>query len=564
MPEALRDELSGLEQDALRALYARRPVQAAQLGLRLPGQGTPLVTAEQVLAAADECTGVQARALALADLLPADDDEGRLTCDLVAETCGHEASFLSGRWQRFTVSPLPEIGLSSELLTFLPYAAVGDEEGAERLVALCRDIPRALADSSTELALGRAEGLLPVSRLVQRSIEQIEAYLASPPEQDRYVQAGAASGRSGVASELQSVVAEQVRPAFQTYATVLRDEVLPTARDDDRAGLAALPGGRELYAATVRNQTTCDLGAAQAHAEGLALVAGLRAEVEAAARELGWAPDFATARDRLRHDPALRFDDAAQMVSAARDAMARAAAIVPEWIGPLPQAPCEVTEMDPVESPHGVLGHYETAPLDRSRPATYWLNVAHPREQPRFEMEALTFHESVPGHHLQVATAQEQLALSPLRRLVEVMPYVEGWALAMERFADERGLYSGPLPRLGMLSFALWRACRMVVDTGLHDLGWSRDRAVAYLLENTILTSRNIDNEVDRYLGYPGSALAYQVGATRLQRLRERCVQDPADPAESRAFFGAVLGAGPLTMTLLERAVPARLGVTTT
>jgi uncharacterized protein (DUF885 family) len=243
------------------------------------------------------------------------------------------------------------------------------------------------------------------------------------------------------------------------------------------------------------------------------------------------------------------------MLAAARAAMGRAQAIVPTWIADLPEAVCEVREMSRLETRNGVLGRYESAPLDRSRPGYYTLSTAAPASHPVYEAEALAHHESVPGHHIEIAKSQETRIGSRFRQLAEVTPYREGWALYMEHFADELGLYSGPLDRLGMLSFQLWRAGRLVVDTGLHAFGWSRDEAIGFLSDHTILTRGNVENEVDRYIACPGQALGYMTGQLAFERLRSVLVRESASPQQNRAFHSAVLEHGPLTLGCLGRSV---------
>jgi uncharacterized protein (DUF885 family) len=208
--------------------------------------------------------------------------------------------------------------------------------------------------------------------------------------------------------------------------------------------------------------------------------------------------------------------------------------------------------MSPLEMRNGVLGRYETAPLDRHRPGRYWLNTRHPQRRPRYEIEALTFHESVPGHHVEVSKSQAAVAGSPFRQLVGVLPYREGWALYMERYASEVGLYTSPLMRLGMISFALWRACRLVVDSGLHLLGWGRDEAIDFMWGNTVLTRGNIENEVDRYIAHPGSALGYMVGCIAMASMRAQLVTDSSSAAQNKRFFSHLLGSGPLSLDLLS------------
>ena len=212
---------------------------------------------------------------------------------------------------------------------------------------------------------------------------------------------------------------------------------------------------------------------------------------------------------RLRDDPGLRFATGAEILQSGRDALDRAVAALPAIVGRVPRAPCRVDEMSAYEAKDAVLGYYQPPAADGGQPGVHWLNTSAPETRTRYEYEALAFHESVPGHHLQFALAQELEELPRFRRFGYVTAFSEGWALYTERLADELGLYSGDLERFGMLSFDSWRACRLVVDTGLHQLGWSRDQAIGYMLANSALTRTNIENEVDRYVAMarPGPGL---------------------------------------------------------
>jgi uncharacterized protein (DUF885 family) len=594
--------LAPVEERMLALYFARRPFSAAQLGGGLWDGGLPPVGPDR---AADLIAGLRdvRRDLApwqtvdvagdiasdptsrpTAGPLPASPGTDRagggarrgaptggsaaesvVTARLMHEIAGYEIAALRAGWDRFTVSPLPEAGLASALLTFLPYASVAGEHDASLFAHACGEIAATLDASNRELAAGRADGQLPVARLVRRSVAQIDAYLAGPAPTcppdgppiaaasrsgDRYVAAVAAMPKS-LRERIRALVADHVRPAFARYRDELAGPVLASARDDEHPGLAFVPGGEQIYADAIRGHTTLPITADQAHRIGLDQVQRWRAEAESIADNLGWDTGFDAVRDRMRTDPALFFASGEEIERAAEAALRRAERAAPTWIGPLPESTCEVLAMDPVESPHGVLGHYETAPLDRHRPARYWVNVADPSSRPRYEAQALAYHESVPGHHLEIARSQERPSPSRFRQVVEILPYTEGWGLYAEGLADEMGLYSGPVDRLGMVSFALWRACRLVVDTGLHAAGWSRHRAVDYLWHNTMLTRANVENEVDRYIAHPGSALGYLLGRLTIEKVKASLVTDRTDPAQQRAFHGRLLDGGPMTMTLL-------------
>jgi uncharacterized protein (DUF885 family) len=232
-----------------------------------------------------------------------------------------------------------------------------------------------------------------------------------------------------------------------------------------------------------------------------------------------------------------------------------AEAAVPRWFGRVPRTPCEVVPMPPHEQEHSTIAYYREPSASTGRPGRYYINTWAPRTRPRYEAEALAFHEAVPGHHLQIAIAQELTDLPAFRRHADVTAFIEGWGLYTERLADEMGLYAGDLDRIGMLSFDAWRACRLVVDTGMHAFGWSRGRAIAFMAEHSALALNNITNEVDRYLGWPGQALAYKIGQLELRRLRADAEAALADRFDIRAFHDALLGHGALPLAVVREAV---------
>jgi uncharacterized protein (DUF885 family) len=259
----------------------------------------------------------------------------------------------------------------------------------------------------------------------------------------------------------------------------------------------------------------------------------------------------------LRADPALHFTTRDEVEAKAVAALARANEVTPAWFGRLPQASCEVVRMGAHEEEHSTIAYYRHPAEDGSRPGSYAINTSHPETRPRYEAEVLAYHESVPGHHLQVAIAQELEGLPSIRRHLGPTAFMEGWGLYIERLADEMGLYSGDLDRIGVLSFDAWRASRLVVDTGIHALGWTRDQAIAYMLDHTALGANNVVNEVDRYIVYPGQALAYKTGQLELLRLRDDAKARLGPAWDIRAFHDTVLGEGAIALPTLRSIVDA-------
>jgi uncharacterized protein (DUF885 family) len=452
------------------------------------------------------------------------------------------------------------LGPLAQVVATVPAATVNDAPAAQAYLDRLRRVPEFIDGWSQRYRQAAADGRVATAIGVRQAIAQVDSYLATPPERDPLT--GTAPGEEVDAAQWRAKVHElvntAVRPSLARYRTVLADELLPVARTDDRVGVCHVPGGPEGYASLVRSHTTTELTAEEIHRTGLDLVERLRDEfAERGGRALGTS-DVAEVLDRLRNDPALRFTSAGQIVDTVTGALRRAEAALPDQFHDYDIAPCVVKEMDPAEAENAVLGYYLPPTADGSRPGAHVVNTYRPELRTRFEYEPLAFHESVPGHHLQFAVAQSRTDLPRFRRFAYVTAHSEGWALYVERLTDDMGLYSDELSRLGMVSFDAWRACRLVVDTGMHLHGWSRDRAIAFMRDNTALSDTNIANEVDRYIATPGQALAYMVGRLRINELRDRTRAAQGDAFDIRAFHHNMLAHGSLPLDMLEEAVSWR------
>ena len=261
----------------------------------------------------------------------------------------------------------------------------------------------------------------------------------------------------------------------------------------------------------------------------------------------------------LRKDKDLYFGSRDEIADVARASLARANDAIGEWFGRLPKAPCEVVVMPAHEEKHSTIAYYRDPAADGSRPGQYYINTYAPETRPRYEAETLAFHEAVPGHHLQLAIMQELTDLPAFRRFNGSTAYIEGWGLYTERLSEEMGLLSSEIGRFGVLSFDAWRASRLVVDTGIHALGWTRQRAIDFMAEHTALGLNNVENEVDRYISYPGQALAYKLGQLELLRLRAEARERQGDRFDIRRFHDAVLGDGALPLPVLRQVVERAL-----
>ncbi len=352
---------------------------------------------------------------------------------------------------------------------------------------------------------------------------------------------------------LEGAVRESARPGFMRYLEFLKAEILTAARPQDRAGVMHIADGAEVYSRLIRVHTSLDLTPGELHQTGLSEVARINGEMEELGRKVLGTADRKETLKRLRTDPSLYFSTGDEVAAKAESALAKANEAISKWFGRLPRTPCEVVRMEAHEEKHSTIAYYRPPAADGSRPGRYYINTSEPHTRPRYEAEALAFHEAVPGHHLQIAIAQELEGIPEFRKNGGVTAFIEGWGLYSERLADEMGLYSSDMDRLGILSFDAWRACRLVVDTGMHAMGWSREQAIEFMLENTALARNNIVNEVDRYITWPGQALAYKTGQLEMLRLRREAKARLGVAFDISRFHDVLLGNGAIPLRALRQ-----------
>ena len=482
----------------------------------------------------------------------------RITRQVLIEETGGRADELRSRTAEFDVSPswgfhvvLPQVTGQFPLL---------EPEHADAIVAKWAKVGDMFDQSIHRLRQGLAKDRTPPRTSVEKSVTQIDDYLATPIADDPFVRVPPPPGfqpeeiiawQARLAQQVMSVI----RPAYERYRTELVEAVLPKARPEEKTGLRWLSDGEEVYARAIKRHTSLDMAPLDIHNIGLEEIDRLGDEYREMGAEVLGTTDLTEIYDRLRNDPALRFSDGPEVVAAAQDAMDRARSAIPDWFGRLPQTDCVMAEMPAGGAQDAPIAYYLPPATDGSRPGTYFINTTEPTTRTQFESEALAFHESIPGHHLQIAIAQELEGIPEFRKHALVTVFVEGWGLYTERLADEMGLYSGPLQQMGMLSFDSWRAGRLVVDTGIHALGWSRQEAVDYLVQNSPLALNNIESEVERYIGMPGQALAYMIGRREIQKLRSEAEEAMGDRFDIKGFHDTVLGSGPVPLRVLRQLV---------
>jgi len=477
----------------------------------------------------------------------------RVSRSMLLALTAAERERLGARLEELAVTAT-SVGPQVRVLALVPRAPLTDGQRARDYLERCRKLGRYLDGVLARHLEAKREGRFPTARGVAQAVAQLDEYLASDLEDDPLLRPEPPEGTDTQAwrAKAARIVEAVVRPAMARYRNALADELAPVARDDDHVGVGDVEGGAAAYDAAVRAHTTTDLAPEVIHQIGLDLLGGLHAELaDVGGRALG-AGGVPQVLGRLRDDPALRFQAGDEILAAAQAALRRAEEALPDAFLAYDIAPCQVEAMDPVEAKDAVPGYYLPPSADGARPGSFQVNTYAPAIRTRFEYDALSFHESVPGHHLQFALAQRLEAIPEFRRFAYVTSYCEGWALYCERLADELGLYRGDLERLGMVSFDAWRACRLVVDTGMHALGWSRDRAVGFMRDNTALSESNIANEVDRYIAWPGQATAYMIGRLRIRSLRDQARDRLGGAFDLRAFHDRVLSSGPVPLDTLD------------
>ena len=483
------------------------------------------------------------------------DEQERLTREVLATDATATADVLEQRLAEISADPI--FGPQVSMPIVLGMLALPDERVAEAMVDKLRGLGRSYRELAERQREGVGRGRFPAAFAVAETVAQIDRLLAAPVADDPLL--GTTAPPEGLdvdtwRGRLRGVVEAEVRPGMVAYRDVLRDEVLPHARPDDRCGLVHLDGGEEAYAATLRSYTTTSKGAQEIHEIGLAQIEKLAEEYRALGPEVVGTDDLQQIFEAMRTDPALHFETGEQLVEASKVAMQRAWDAMPDWFSTLPQAPCAV---QPTLT--GAKAFYFPPAGDGSRGGTFFINTSDPASWGTFELESMAFHEGIPGHHLQIAIAAELRDIPEPRKHIFNSAYAEGWGLYTERLSDEMGLYSGPVDRMGMYSADSMRACRLVVDTGLHALGWSREQAVRFMVENSPLAEGVVRPEVDRYVVSPGQATSYMVGRLEIQRMRAEAEARQGERFDITEFHDAVLGSGALPLGVLDQHVARRL-----
>lgn len=432
------------------------------------------------------------------------------------------------------------------------------DEDVDALLIRMKQMPAFFASHVSNLREGVKNGRVAAKVPTEKLISQLEGLLAQKPEETPFSEAVKKLPEELKAKrgpDVFAAVETHVFPAYRQYLSYLKDEYLAKTRDGQHIGLSGLPNGAEDYKFMIKWHTTTDLSPEQIHKVGLDEVKSLLEEMRKIAKKMKHKGELKAFLEGVRKDPKNFFATREEVLRTAEDLVAQAKARLPDYFGTLPRTPLVVKPIEEYKEKNDVAARYYQPSDDFSRPGIYFINTYEPQTRPRFSMASLAVHEGVPGHHMQIAIQMEQKDLPTFRRHGDFTAFVEGWALYAERVGDEMGLYKDDLTRVGMLSDQLLRACRLVVDTGLHAYGWPRQRAIDYMKENTPMSEEEIVAEVDRYTIWPGQALAYKIGQREIAKLREDAKKKIGRSFDLKKFHDDVLKNGAVPLPVLRQVV---------
>ena len=345
-------------------------------------------------------------------------------------------------------------------------------------------------------------------------------------------------------------IKNRVVPAYEKMLRFFDDVYLPACFDKE--GVWQIPNGKEFYALRARQFTTTDLTPQQIHDIGQREVKRIRGEMEEIMKEVGFEGTFAEFLEQLRNAPKYYYKDPNKLLAEYKAICRRIDPQLPKMFGRLPRRPYQLEPIPEHLAPDTTTAYYRPPSADGGRDGTFFVNLYRPETRPKYEMEVLSVHEAVPGHHLQIALAQELDGIPEFRRYGGYTAFIEGWGLYSERLGYELGLYKDPYSRFGQLTYDMWRAVRLVVDTGIHDQGWSRQQAIDFFAANAAKSMHDIENEIDRYIAWPGQALGYKIGQLRILELRRKAEEELGDKFDLRDFHDTILGQGAVTLHVLD------------
>tara|TARA_B100000085_G_scaffold161923_1_gene147305 strand:- start:425 stop:2116 length:1692 start_codon:yes stop_codon:yes gene_type:complete len=453
-------------------------------------------------------------------------------------------------------------GYTGYLIDYNQRLFIPDVESADMLLKRLELYERLYTQIAKVQKVGLLNGRVATKRNLLRTIDQLENYLNTPLDKDTLLLVNFSTdiGELEVSKwkeKAKKIIETNVRPAVLTYLDQLREEHLPKGRTDEKSGILWIEGGEETYLRALRRYTGHkDTTVKEVHSIGISEIERLKTKFFEIGKNVF--PDANSPEDviyKMQTEPAMRYESKEQMLQIAEDTIERSYKPLDKWFTVFPKSPCKVLPAPPESEQHAPPAYY-VAPLpDGSRDGTYFLNTYKPETKSIFEAESVAFHEAIPGHHLDRTIAVELQDVPDFQRYVASTAFVEGWGLYAEQLANEMGLYSNDVQQLGRLGNDAWRGCRLVLDTGMHGMGWSREKAIEFFKANSPIEEINANIETDRYIAWPGQACSYKMGQLKIEELRKKAENELGENFDIRYFHDEVLCDGGITLPILENKI---------
>ncbi len=485
----------------------------------------------------------------------------QLNYQLFRKDISEEVEAFQYRWHFVPLDQREGIQTENELATQLPFRTVKDYED---WIARLRSFPVFMQQTMDLMWAGIHQKIVQPKIVMRRLPDQIKKQIVEDPAESLYYKPFkkfpediSAADQERLRNAAQAAIRDHVVPAYREFAIFFDKEYYPACFDE--VGAWQLPRGQELYAFRARQFTTTSKTPDEIHAIGLAEVARIRGEMEKIVKQVKFEGSFQEFLTQLRTDKKFYYDTPEELLNGYLALCKRVDPELTKLFKTLPRIPYGIEPVPLQIAPDTTTAYYRQPSADGYRPGTFFVNLYRPETRPKYEMEALSLHESVPGHHLQLALQAELGELPPFRRYGGFTAFIEGWGLYSESLGDELGLYKDPYSKFGQLTYEMWRAIRLVVDTGMHHKKWTRQQAIDLFKENTAKTELDIVNEVDRYIAWPGQALAYKIGELKIKELRDRAKKQLGDKFDIREFHDVVLRQGAVPLDVLEDIVTSWL-----
>ncbi len=472
---------------------------------------------------------------------------------------GLKESIANERFQNWKMSVSQFFGIhlqAPQMVSLLSFTTVKDYDD---YIARLKQLPKQFDDTTERMRKGMAEGLMQPRFLLEKVVTQSGGIAAQKPEDTPFARplskipsTFSPEDAARIKGEVLTTIRESVLPAYARFTEFVKTEYAPKGRTDP--GMWSLPDGEARYAAQVKRLTTTDKTPEEIHQIGLAQVAEIEKQMLVIAKKLGFS-DLKTFNASIEKDPKRHYRDREEILTAYRRYIDQMRPQLPKLFGRLPKAEVEVAAVETFREKEASGAQYNTGAKDGSRPGRVMVNTSQPESRKTISTESTAYHEGVPGHHLQLSIAQEQDELPPVRQQTGYTAFVEGWALYSERLGKDVGFYKDPYSDYGRLQDEMLRAIRLVVDTGFHYKKWSRDQVVAFFHDHSAVDEVEVQSETDRYIAWPGQALAYKIGQLKILELRDRAKKELGAGFDIRAFHDEILGAGALPLDILDQRI---------